>query len=38
VHTRDYFGPDRRRQNLPFDGKDRRSLTDKSPEVEIIHG
>lgn len=38
VHTKDYFGPDRRRQALPFDGTDRRLLTDKSPEVEIIHG
>ncbi|MCH8685485.1 response regulator [Pedomonas mirosovicensis] len=38
VHTKDYFGPDRRRQSLPFDGPDRRVLTDKSPEVEVIHG
>lgn len=38
VHTKDYFGPDRRRQNLPFDGEERRILTDKSPEVEVIHG
>lgn len=24
IRTRDYFGPDRRRQNLPFQGTDRR--------------
>lgn len=38
VHTRDYFGPDRRRQKLPITREDRRKLTDKSPGVEIIHG
>jgi len=38
VHTRDYFGPDRRRQDLPIDFEDRRKLTDKSPGVEIING
>jgi len=38
VHTSTYFGPDRRRQQIPFDGPDRRVLTEKSPEVEIIHG
>lgn len=38
VHTKDYFGPDRRRQNLPFDGEDRRKLSEDSEEVEIIRG
>ncbi|TXG84078.1 MAG: response regulator [Sphingomonadales bacterium] len=38
VHTKDYFGPDRRRQMLPHEGPERRSLTDKSPEVEVVHG
>lgn len=39
VHTKNYFGPDRRRQNLYWDNEERRILNDKSPEVEIIvHG
>src|SRR5690606_32703817 len=38
VHTKDYFGPDRRRQNLPFEGPDRRVLTDDSEGVEVIRG
>jgi len=38
VHTRSYFGPDRRRQSLPVEFEDRRKLTDKSPEVEIVRG
>ncbi len=38
VHTKNYFGPDRRRQNLPFDGEDRRKLTEDSEEVEVIRG
>ena len=39
VHTKDYFGPDRRRQDIFLDSEERRTLTDKSPEVEvIIHG
>jgi len=38
VHTRSYFGPDRRRQDLPIDFEDRRKLTDKSPGVEIVRG
>lgn len=38
VHTKDYFGPDRRRQALPIDFPDRRKLTDKSPGVEIVRG
>jgi two-component system, chemotaxis family, chemotaxis protein CheY len=38
VHTKDYFGPDRRRQQLPYRNAERRLLTDKSPEVEVVHG
>jgi len=38
VHTKDYFGPDRRRQILGYQGDDRRVMTDKSPGVEIIRG
>ena len=38
VHTRDYFGPDRRRNNLEFEGPDRRKLTDDSDVVEIVRG
>ncbi|GAB4141653.1 MAG: response regulator [Sphingomonadales bacterium] len=38
VHNSTYFGPDRRRQQLPFDGTERRKLTDSSPEVEIVRG
>lgn len=38
VHNKDYFGPDRRRQNIPFDGGDRRVLKDNSEGVEIIRG
>jgi len=38
VHTADYFGPDRRRRRMDFEGPERRTLTDDSPEVEIIRG
>ena len=38
VHTADFFGPDRRRQNLDRKGADRRVLTDKSEGVEVIRG
>jgi two-component system chemotaxis response regulator CheY len=38
VHTKDYFGPDRRRRQEGFGTQDRRELTDKSPGVEIVHG
>ncbi|GHF29623.1 response regulator [Kordiimonas sediminis] len=38
VHTKDYFGPDRRRQKLEPKGPERRVLTDKSEGVEIIRG
>ena len=39
VHTSEYFGPDRRRsRNADYGGPERRLLTDKSPDVEVIHG
>ena len=38
VHTASYFGPDRRRQAVPHKGAERRILTDKSPEVEVVRG
>jgi two-component system, chemotaxis family, chemotaxis protein CheY len=38
VHTKNFFGPDRRRQDSVIQITNRRMLTDKSPEVEIIHG
>lgn len=38
VHTSSYFGPDRRRQKVPFGHVENRKLTDKSSGVEIIHG
>jgi CheY-like chemotaxis protein len=37
VHTKDYFGPDRRRRADTFDGRDRRRLTDTSEGVEIVY-
>ncbi len=37
VHTASYFGPDRRRQQLPFDGDEQRILTDDHDEVEVVH-
>lgn len=37
VHTNSYFGPDRRRQEIPFSGEDRRKFTYDSPEVEIVN-
>jgi len=38
VHTAAYFGPDRRRQAIPIKATDRRLLTYKSPEVEVVNG
>lgn len=38
VHTKDYFGPDRRRRTAEIGFPDRRTLTDKSPGVEIVRG
>lgn len=37
VHTNAYFGPDRRRRKMDFEGEDRRKLTFESPEVEVIN-
>jgi CheY-like chemotaxis protein len=38
VHTKDYFGPDRRRRKVEFEGEERRLLNDKSDCVEVIRG
>jgi CheY-like chemotaxis protein len=38
VHTKDYFGPDRRRRETPLQGAERRILTEASEEVEVIRG
>ena len=38
VHTSSYFGPDRRRQAVPFKGEDKRALNYDSPEVEVVNG
>jgi len=38
VHNASYFGPDRRRQAVPFEGENRRFLTEKSDSVEIVRG
>jgi len=38
VHNKSYFGPDRRRQNMPYEGTDRRVLGENSAGVEIIRG
>jgi len=37
VHTNSYFGPDRRRQEIPISGENRRKYTYDSPEVEIVN-
>lgn len=37
VHTGNYFGPDRRRRKETFADEDRRKLTDKSEEVEVVY-
>jgi CheY-like chemotaxis protein len=37
VHTGDYFGPDRRRHQEAFTDRDRRKITEASPEAEVIH-
>lgn len=36
VHTNDYFGPDRRRHQVAFTDRDRRKITDTSPEAMVI--
>jgi CheY-like chemotaxis protein len=38
VHTKDYFGPDRRRRIESAGAEERRVLTDKSPGVEVVNG
>lgn len=38
VHNSSYFGPDRRRQALPYKGENRRILTDKDDSVEVVRG
>ena len=38
VHTKEFFGPDRRRRKIEYGGPERRVLTDKSEGVEIIRG
>jgi two-component system, chemotaxis family, chemotaxis protein CheY len=37
VQYADYFGPDRRRRELPYDGPNRRIMTEHSSNIEIIH-
>lgn len=37
VHTSSYFGPDRRRQALPYSGEERRKLTEEDEEVEVVY-
>ena len=37
IHTGSYFGPDRRRQEIPINGENRRKYTYDSPEVEIVN-
>lgn len=37
IHNKDYFGPDRRRQAMPIPFADRRVLTEKSPEVQVVN-
>jgi len=37
VQNARYFGPDRRRQNLPYKGAEQRILTEKDPEVKVIY-
>lgn len=38
VRTEDYFGPDRRRQMLPFDGPDRRKAGDGGKAGDALTG
>ena len=38
VRAGDYFGPDRRRLRQPITEADRRKLTDRSDNVEIVYG
>ncbi|MEQ1755869.1 MAG: response regulator [Micropepsaceae bacterium] len=38
VHTSTYFGPDRRRRSDEHAATERRVITDKSPEAEVVNG
>lgn len=38
VQTETYFGPDRRRRVLAYDGPDRRVMTEDSEDVEVLLG
>lgn len=38
VHNNDFFGPDRRRTEVRFDGANRRKLKYDDPTVEIVRG
>ncbi len=37
VHTSSYFGPDRRRQEMPYSGEERRKLTEEDEGVEVVY-
>ena len=37
VQNSTYFGPDRRRQNLPYGSENRRILTEKDPQVKVVY-
>lgn len=37
IHTSTYFGPDRRRQQLGFQGEDRRHLREGDEGVEVVY-
>lgn len=38
VHTKDFFGPDRRRRRSEFEGGERRLLSDEDDDVEVLLG
>jgi len=37
IHTKDFFGPDRRRQATDYRGAERRLLNEKSPGVQVVN-
>jgi len=37
IHNSSYFGPDRRRQALPYQGDDRRKLKEGDEGVEVVY-
>lgn len=37
IHSKDFFGPDRRRQAVRYEGPERRILTEKSPGVQVVN-